>query len=530
MTLSAPRHALWLAAAALLAGCASAPPEQAEQAVPGQWRAPLQAGQASVPTDSAALPHAGDVEQLLDWWRRWNDPLLADLISAAQEASPTLASAAARIAQARAGVAGVQSAMLPNVDAQAGAQRGTATDAPFAGQLVNVGQVGLQMQWELDLFGGLRHAGRAAQARLAGAQAQWHDARVSLAADTANQYFALRACQRNLHLAQQDATSREDTARLTGQLAKAGFAAPATLALAQAGAAQAQAQRNQTEAQCTAATKALAALTALNEDTLRTRLAQGAPGSPPSLAVDAVPAQVIGQRPDVFAAAQTVAAASGDVGQADAQRYPRLGLSGNITRAQISTPHVDAYSTTWTVGPLAISLPLFDGGRRKANLESARAQYEAAASQYRASVRNAVREVETALVNLHSAQQRSSDTALSVRGFEKNFAAANAKYKAGMGSMLELEDARRNLLAAQMGQIGLQQQTWNAWVALYRALGGGWQPATNPTEADRALVAAGEQQRKATPTAAPAADTLAATPASPTPPTLAMPQAAASAP
>ena len=252
--------------------------------------------------------------------------------------------------------------------------------------------------------------------------------------------------------------------------------------------------------------KALVALTALDEDALRQRLAARSTGKAPGLSLESVPAAMLAQRPDVYAAAMAVAGASGDVGQADAQRYPRLGLSGNIFRTRLDAPQFDLTSTTWNIGPLSLTVPLFDGGRRRANLEAAKAQYEAAASQYRATVRNAVREVETALSDLHAAQRRSSQTAAAVAGFNKAFIAANAKYKAGMGSMLELEDARRSLLAARMGQATLQRETHAAWVALYRALGGGWEPAANPTEADTILVRSGEAAR-AVRTSAPATPT-----------------------
>mgnify|MGYP000974187303 FL=1 len=90
-------------------------------------------------------------------------------------------------------------------------------------------------------------------------------------------------------------------------------------------------------------------------------------------------------------------------------------------------------------------------------------------------MRNAVREVETALVEIDSARQRSAGTEAALEGYRKAFRAADARYRAGMGSMLELEDARRNMLAAEQARITLRQQTDSAWVALYRALGGGWQ-------------------------------------------------------
>lgn len=533
---------------AMLAGCVSAPPAQIDASAPAKWRAPLQAAslgasaakpalsapQAASASAAAAstsnadstntntstdpnLPHGGSVPQLLDWWRAWNDPLLPDLIESAQTHSPTLASAAARIAQARFGATASTSAMLPNVGVAANVTRAPTSQQPFAGTIVHTHSLGAQLQWEIDLFGGLNHARRAANARLDAAQAMWHEARVSLAADVAGQYFALRSCQRGLEILQADAASQEETARLTGQLSQAGFAAPSNYALAQAGAAQAQAQRTQLEVQCTAAIKGLSALTSMDEDVLRTRLATPVTSQPPALAVDAVPGQALAQRPDVFAAAQALAAASGDVGYARAQQFPHLAIGGSISRLFMTShqPRLDEiYKTVWSVGPLGISLPILDWGRISANLHSSKAQYEASVMQYQMVLRNAVRDVETALVNLHSAQQRTANTNIAVEGFDKAFAAANAKYKAGMGSMLELENARRNLNNARLGQSALQQQTESAWVALYRALGGGWTQQTNPTQADHDLIATGQAARTARATSA-AMPAQAATPQAP---------------
>ena len=487
--------AISCALAVALAGCVSAPPAQVNAPMPAQWQGQL-----------AQLPHEGSIAQLLQWWQQWNDPLLVDLIAAAEKNSPDLASAAARVAQARAGAVGAQAAFLPSVNAQGGLQRTPAStqtlpagvSIPSDTQLT-IGQIGAQLQWELDVFGGARHANRAAVARLEAAQAQWHQARVSLAADTANQYFSWRACHTQQGILADDARSRADTARLTNLLKNAGFAAPATAALTDAGAAQSQAQSVQTQAQCQAALQGLSALTAIDTNTLNQRL-QAPAGVAPTLTVDSVPGHVIAQRPDVYAAAQNVAAAAGDVGQADAQRYPRIALGANIARTgvQIADYNARLFETTWAIGPLSISVPLFDGGRRRANVQASKAQYEAAVSQYLASVRNAVREVETALNDLHAVQERETQVQKAVAGFEKAYKAANAKYRAGMGSWLELEDARRNYLQAQTTQVALQQQSQTAWVALYRALGGGWQASSNATQADNDMVRAGEAQRAAT--------------------------------
>jgi multidrug efflux system outer membrane protein len=132
---------------------------------------------------------------------------------------------------------------------------------------------------------------------------------------------------------------------------------------------------------------------------------------------------------------------------------------------------------TWSIGPLALSLPLFDAGRRAANVDAAVARYEEAAALYRARVRQAVREVEEALVNLQTTAARSDDARLAADGYRAAFTGTEARYKSGLGNLLELEDARRTLLAAEVGLLSLQRERANAWVALYRATGGGWSAA-----------------------------------------------------
>jgi outer membrane protein TolC len=119
-------------------------------------------------------------------------------------------------------------------------------------------------------------------------------------------------------------------------------------------------------------------------------------------------------------------------------------------------------------------VPLFDAGRRRANVDAAQARYELAVSQYRGSVRKAVAEVEQALVTLNSTGERAGDAEVSLQGYRTAFTAIEDRYKNGLASLLELEDARRSRLAAENNVVSLQQERSNAWVALYRAAGGGW--------------------------------------------------------
>ncbi|MDP2817359.1 MAG: efflux transporter outer membrane subunit [Polaromonas sp.] len=461
----------------LLPACAlQTPPASVAAPTPSQWFAPLPA-----PQPVAGLPHKGTLTDLTRWWQQQGDPLLVELIAAAQAVSPTVASARARIEQARATRVASGAALLPTLDASASVSRGRSQQGAGPGPvpISTSSQAGLQASWEIDLFGG-KLAGRdAASERLAGAQALWHDARVSVAAEVASQYHSLRTCRQLASVTAADAVSRFETARLSGLSTGAGFTAPATDALARASAAEASSRATQQRALCELDIKALVALTGLAEPDIRQKVASALvpPAQAAMIFIASLPADTLAQRPDVFSAEREVAAASAEVGSAQAERYPRLSLSGSIGNTRVRAAGVSSTLDTWSIGPLALTLPLFDGGRRAANVDAAVARYEEAAALYRARVRQAVREVEEALVNLQSTAARSEDARLAAEGYRAAFTGTEARYKSGLGSLFELEDARRTLLAAETGLLSLQRERANAWVALYRATGGGWSAA-----------------------------------------------------
>ncbi|MEJ5989502.1 efflux transporter outer membrane subunit [Ramlibacter sp. PS3R-8] len=470
------KHLRPVAAAAslllLLAGCAvPRPPSSVATEAPPRWY--------------ASLPHGGTLSDLRQWWQQFNDPLLVDLVEAAQTANPDIATAAARIAEARSARVAARAALLPTLDGNATLERGNALQGlPLA---ATIGQAGLQSAWELDLFGGRGAQSDAAQARLAGAQAGWHEARVAVAAETATTYVDLRTCERQLAVTLNDARSRVETARLTGLSAEAGFTAPAVAAQARASAADGSARATQQQAQCDLTVKALVALTGLPEPQLRQRLT--VPWVEPSgfslAAIPSVPARLLAQRPDVFAAERAVEAASADVGAARADRFPRLSLSGRIAGGFIHAGGQTNDLQTWSIGPLALTVPLFDAGRRAAAEDAAQARYEEAAMLYAARVRQAVREVEEALVILESARLRGDDARTAVEGYRTSFAATEARYRSGLGSLIELEDQRRVALVAEITLVNLQRDRVAAWIALYRALGGGWERPDETSAAAR---------------------------------------------
>jgi len=469
-------HALACLSAPLLllltTACATRPPDKVEDPTPARWHVPL--------------PHSGAPVLMAEWWRRMDEPLLVELIDSAQKLSPDIASAAARLAEARANRVAAGAAMALNLNGNLQASRGNQLAATAPNQPlmpITTLQAGLQSTWEIDLFGGLAASRDAAQSQLDSADARVYGARVSVAADTAVNYFDERACQRELAVTVSDAQSRADTARLTQLAADAGFQAPADAARARAGAADAASRATQQRAQCTLLRKALVALTGMDAAVLDAKLdaAPIEPGLPTVNSIEAVPAAALAQRPDVFAAERAVAAASADAGAAEARRYPRLTLTGSIARLNYRMGSFNESINTWSIGPLTLDIPIYDGGTRAANAEAARVRYDEAASQYRATVRQAVREVESALVTLQSTNDRFADATSAVRDFQSSFNATQARYDTGLASLFELEDSRRALFVSQTTLVGLQRDRAQAFVTLYRAMGGGWQRPDAPT-------------------------------------------------
>ena len=449
-----------------------------------------------VPADAAPAqqwhaprPHGANPEKLREWWAQFKDPALDALIDSAQKNGATIAQAAARIEQARATLVAAGAASLPTLEATAAANRAAFT---FGGPTAIRQQVqlGLQSSWEIDLFGGRAREREAAASQLASSSASWHDARVSLAAEVANAYLNYRQCEMQVRLTESDSRSRGETARLVELLGNAGLQAPADAALARGSAAEARSALARQRAQCELSIKGLVALSAMDEPALRNLLGQADRAArlphPARFEINALPAQVLAQRPDVAAAERDVAAASARIGVQEAQHYPSLSLSGNVVPTRISIGDGPALNVrTWSIGP-SMTLPLFNGGRIAANVEAARAQYAAAETVYRARVRQAVREVEEALVRLSSAEERFNDVQTSAAGYRAALQAVQERQRSGLSSLVELEEVRRSALSAEFAQLALEQERVSAWIALYRAIGGGWEGAAAASDDARA--------------------------------------------
>lgn len=449
---------LALAALTILCGCASVGPDYVAPAatslhIPTRWAA----GSASV---SAFRSEA--------WWQGLGDDTLNALVRRAKAASPTVDAAVARLAESRASRDQVYSSATPAVTASTGAQR-----ADPSGQPVSTSSASLNASWELDLFGAVRRGIEGAQARVQARQADLADVHVSLAADVADAYSSLRHCQTTIELTTADLASRESTARLTGLKADAGFTAPYLAARAQATAAEGQTALTSVMAQCERDVNLLVRLTGMDRAELVGLLGAGSPVPAPDNLSVALPQDALTSRPDLAMAERTLAAAAADVGLAEANRYPRLSLLGSLGYNTTDAGKGAVSLGVWSFGP-TISVPLLDGGSRKAAASAAQARYDQALASYRLKALVAVQEVEDALNRYGAAVARQQTAAAAVSGYAASFEAMDARFREGAASLIELEDARRALLSARQTASAIRLEQTQAWISLHRATGGGW--------------------------------------------------------
>lgn len=462
--------ALTVAGLATLAGCASVGPNYKAPAmkVPSNWQ--------------AALPHEGSPRSLLDWWQGFNDPTLNDLLQAAESDNPTLANAAAAIASARASRSVAAASAYPSANAGATSNRTGPLKSNGGGSSTLSSGI-LDASWEIDLFGGTRRSREAASARVEAREADWHNARVSLAAEVASEYVSYRSCRLLSENQLKNLESLRSTANTTASAVKAGLTAPAEQVLAQAGVASASAALNVQEAECNIGIKSLVALTGLEEFALREKLADSVQWIPANnfFNVSSLPVQLLSQRPDLVSAERSLAAANAEIGVEEANRYPRLSLLGSI---KIDMAGIASGASLWSFGP-SLTVPLFKGGALRAQVARAQADYESALTMYQSAVRNAVKETEQSLVRLDAVNRRSEDISNSARDYRRYYETSRQNWQAGGISLLSLEIVRRNALQAEQNAIAVQRDRVLYGIALYKALGGGWQvvQSTNSTGA-----------------------------------------------
>ena len=493
------RPTLGLCLTLLLAGCAAVgpdyvPPKLSDAGVPGQWTS----GSDMAGSDKAVA----NTSPAFQWWAELDDPLLNQMVTEGFRTSPTLDIAVARVSQARAAYAGTRAAELPAITGDAESER-SASDS--SGKPSTDSWLSTNASWEIDLFGAVRRGNEGAAARAAAQQATLADVRVSLAADITDAYLSFRACQSNVALSEQDVVSREATEKLTAASVTEGFTAPYQAIRSKASVAEAKTQLASTRAYCARQENLLTRLTGIPRPELMKQLA-GKPTGLDRLPVPrhfgvAIPAQSLTQRPDIRAAERKVAAASADIGLAEADRYPRLTLNGSLGYEVEGTGGGALSFGTWSFGP-SLSLPIFDGGRRKANVDIAKARYDEALAEFKAKARNAIQEVEDALTRYAAAHERAESARVSANQYQQFFKTVEIRYREGASNLLELEDARRSMLDAQQTLLNVMQERLQAWVALNRATGGAAQyepESTGKDQSEQAQASVADVPPRATP-------------------------------
>jgi NodT family efflux transporter outer membrane factor (OMF) lipoprotein len=409
------------------------------------------------------------------WWLALGDPVLTQLIERGLQSNLDLVQAAERVQRSRALATGSRAELGPSGGLQARLQRTQASEHEAPGlssaqRRVATTSVGLDLQWELDLFGRLRAQSAAAGARLQASEAQASAMRLAVSAEIAMAWFELVGAREQLALARTLIDNRRATVELVQRRARAGLLAPLDDARARAELAGTEADVPLHEAAAAVATHRLAVLLGASPSGFAPPTAGGIDPASVALAVPE-PAQWLARRPDVAQAEATLRAQALDVAAVRAEFMPRFSITGLLAFVAGSASGIGAAaSASWFASP-AVSLPLFDHARIDARLQAAQAQQREALAGYRQRVLLAVEEVESSLARYRQAQLRLA--ALHERAGHAGSAErlARVRFEAGAADLLELLDAQRSAQQSQAALaqgLSLQRQQL---VAVLKALG-----------------------------------------------------------
>ena len=453
-----------LAVAALLGACASLPDIQA----PAAQLPPAFSQAQGLPAETAPQPA---------WWQVLGDPVLSRLIERGLQSNLDLVQAAERVQRSRALAMGSRAALGPSGGVQARVQRSQASEHEAPGlssaqRRTTTTSVGLDLQWELDLFGRLRAQSAAAGARLQATEAEAAAMRLAVSAEIAQAYFELIGAREQLSLARSLIENRRATVDLVRRRANAGSVAPIDDARARADLAGTEADVPVHEAAASVASHRLAVLLGDSPSGFELPPLRGIdPASVPVAVPD--PAQWLARRPDVAQAEAALRAQALDVAAVRAEFMPRFSITGLLALVAGSASGIGAAaSASWFAAP-AVSLPVFDHARIEARLAAAQAQQREALGGYRQRILLALEEVESSLARYRQAQIQLGALHERVRHSTTAERLARVRYQAGAADLLELLDAQRSAQQAQAALAqGLSQQRQHL-VAVLKSFGTG---------------------------------------------------------
>lgn len=411
------------------------------------------------------------------WWHQFEDPTLDVLVSRALAENRELRIAFARLRAARSIRDDDANDRFPTVTAGASADIGKAQQPGVTERRINAERydLGLDMAWELDLFGRIQRRLEASEAQAEAAEAELYQLQVSLIAELVDAYGQLRGAQLRERIARDNLANQRDSHELTEQLRDAGLGSELDVLRADARLAATEASLPQLQAQQARARNRIATLLGQRADRLSVDLS---PRELPAIA-KALPigdaGELLRRRPDIRAAERQLAAATATVGVATADLFPRVSLTGFLgfiagRGSQIGSSAAEA----WGVAP-SISWAAFDLGSVRARLRGAEADADAALAGYEQQVLLALEESENAFSDYARAQERLLSLLRQSTASRAAAQQAEIRYREGTVDFLVLLDAERERLAAEDAQAQAEVELYRGVVALYKALGGGWQ-------------------------------------------------------
>jgi outer membrane protein, multidrug efflux system len=370
--------------------------------------------------------------------------------------------------------------LFPSLTASASANRSmTGTDAGGSGKSRTLYAAGFDASWEPSIFGGLTDAARGAEADAAAAAASLEATQVSLAAEVALEYIALRTYQTRLGIASDNVASQAETLQLTYWRAQAGLATTLDVEQARTNLEQTKASIPGLENGRAQAEHRLAVLTGQPPGTLRERLAEAKalPKAPEDVAVG-VPADTLRQRPDVRAAQLTLQAEIARTAQQQAARYPSLSLSGSFGWQSLSAAALGGGGSLARSLAASLATTLFDGGRIRSRIARQDAVQEQALVAYEKSILTALEDVENALAGYATGRQAVEARRQAAVSAGNAAKLARALYQAGATDFQKVLETDRTRLSAEDGLASAESDVLVSVISLYKALGGGWQAAT----------------------------------------------------
>lgn len=460
-----------------------------------EWPKNVPASQRSAATQTAA--------GVAEWWKTLDDPVLESLIERAMKSNLDLRRAAARIRQARAARGVAQSSLFPTVNTGVRASRsgsgagdqstgdtiitlpdGSVTRAGSNAQSTehDLFRAGLDAIWELDVFGGIRRDIEAADAQTQFAVEDYRDVLVTLVSEVALNYTDLRQFQRQTDIAVQNLEAQENSADVTRRRAMGGFESKLDLANANALVASTRSQLPSLETLERQAIYNLSVLLGSEPGALVEELSHGGPL--PVVPTDVpvgLPSDLLLRRPDIRRAEAAAHAATARIGVATADLFPRFTLTGSLGLQGDQVGSLgDSRNYFWSWGP-SISWPLFDAGRIRSNIHVQEAAQEEALLAYRQTILTALQEVENALIAFKNEQQRRQSIIQAVEESRKSVELSLNLYKFGQIEYINVLTAQRTLFNAEDSLAQSDRTIVTNLIAIYKALGGGWDTPAPPT-------------------------------------------------